>query len=1242
MIVPGSVNPLLWPSGKRTFKSLRFSSPRSTYLSRTPSVSGNQTKWTLSLWVKPSRFGSQQPLLSVFSGFNDYFLIGFSAASFINSYDNLKINAALGAGNYINLHTNSSTCLFRDPNAWYHIVINVDTSQAVESERVKLYVNGSRVTNFSNAVYPPQNANIPYFNQSGYAHQIGSLVTGSYGIFDGYMTEVCFVDGQALLPSSFASNDLTTGQWTPLTYSGSYGTNGFYLDFLSGTNLTTLCSDKSGNGNNWASTNHSLAAGITYDWMDDNPLNNYCSINPLNTSSGITLSGGGLDLYNPSVAWYLGYASMPLPTSGAIYFELTVNSAASSQGWQVGFSSTNQGSGITAVGPFIGCDSSLSYIYINGSMVGSYGSDFPNGTVIQFAIDITNNKSWIGKAGVWYDSTGMTGSSGNPATGANPVSTTPLAGAYIFAYLDNNTINFNFGQRPFANPVPAGFRALCTDNLPVPAVIRSDSAFDIYSYRGNGGGLQVGEFQKPQELITISQSLRFDSARSSYLSRTFGASGNTQKWSYAAWAKLTSRTDARLLTTAYLDSYCYGLLTVTPSGTVLFFDVRNASPGSNTGPVSEYVYLESNEKLFLGDWNHIVCIVDTTQATATNRVKIYVNGTQLSFGNTDWGGGAYSTTYPSLNKNLWLNSNHNHYIGAKGDATAVTNGYMAEITLLDGVVTTVTDFGQWDGNGYWVPKTYSGSYGTNGFRLTFSNNSSVANLGLDSSGNGRTWAVSGTSLTAGVTYDWVTDTPSNNYCTLTQTPNSLSGYAVGATVYDGSLTATGNSSANTSLGSMPLAGKIYYEMVATNAGNNTYSIGIADISAQTTCFYENSGAIWVSGVYVNSVAAFGIGDVVALAVDTINCTMGVYKNGSLLGTYSIRLSPNSVPAFYTSLNTTVVVNFGQRPFSYTPPTGFKTLCENNMTEYTVDVETPDLVWIMRRDSGANANLFNSISGPGKYLSTNSYAVETTDVNSLVGFNKNGIYLGGSSAVNALNGSYVAWAWKAGSSTVSNTSGSITSQVRANPTAGVSIVQFTGTLAAATIGHGLSSAPQMIITKPLQATTTVDHWQVYHSALGPTKFLTMSNADAAVTYPTRWNDTYPTASVFTVGSAFDTKPHLAICFSEVPGFSKMGSYVGNGSADGPFFYCGFRPRWVLLKSSTSATYWMVFDTTRDGSNIMSGQIYPNTATAESAVATLDIVSNGFKLRYTGGYGNDPGQTYVVLAFAEAPYKYALAR
>jgi hypothetical protein len=429
-----------------------------------------------------------------------------------------------------------------------------------------------------------------------------------------------------------------------------------------------------------------------------------------------------------------------------------------------------------------------------------------------------------------------------------------------------------------------------------------------------------------------------------------------------------------------------------------------------------------------------------------------------------------------------------------------------------------------------------------------------------------------------------------------------------------------------------------------------------------------------------TVASFSATDEVGMAIDMDASTVAIYKNGALQNTVFSAITSGFTyyPMLLPDSSSTAAVgtfNFGQRPFTYAPPSGFKTLNTFNLPEPTIKQPNkyfdaslytgtratqtitnggfqPDLIWFKPRSLAYSHHVLDTIRGTTRDLNTNGTSAEygwTGNLNLTP--NSSGFSIGADSTEQVLNeigATYVAWQWNAGNANTTNTSGTITSIVRANPTAGFSIVTWTGNVTSgATIGHGLSAVPSMVIVKNRSAGST--NWCVYHINLGNTKADLLNRADGPFTNTNYWNDTTPTSSVFSLGNSTDTNGSgnsmVAYCFAPIPGYSAFGSYTGNGVNDGPFIYTGFRPRFVMFKRTTSADPWIIHDTARDIYNGYSVQLYPNTSGVEGGPYSppiIDELSNGFKCRSSASGTNGSGDTFIYMAFAEAPFKYARSR
>jgi hypothetical protein len=773
----------------------------------------------------------------------------------------------------------------------------------------------------------------------------------------------------------------------------------------------------------------------------------------------------------------------------------------------------------------------------------------------------------------------------------------------------------------------------------------------------------------------ISRSLRFNSADSAYLSQTPSTAGNRKTWTWVGWVKRSALATRQIFFSAG---------TTTSGGNSLFsleFDandkIRVADADVTAFYQSAAVYRDPSA------WLHLVLSFDSTNAVSGSRVKVYVNGVEAA-------AGSYSA--PTLNYDSQVNNNSAHAIG-RYFGGLYFSGYLADIHFIDGQALDPTSFGEFSATtGVWVPKAYTGSYGTNGFKLDFSDNSAATatTLGKDAAGSNN-WTPNNLSVTAGAGNDSLIDVPVNglqidtglggqvrgNYCTL----NPLAAGTV--TLSNGNLNAvTGNSNTHARGTIGILSGKWYWEIVGTSGGDNGL-YGIVKQNASLSQYVGGDANGWGyssfgrinDGLYYIYGASFTNNDVIGVAFDADNGTLTFYKNGISQGqAFSGLTSGPYFPAVSDvgGMNTTTLaINFGQRPFAYTAPSGFKALCTTNLPTPTIvnpstamDVKlytgngstqtisglgfSPDLIWIKKRSGAEGHLLSDTVRGIDNGLYSNQIVVE----NNFQIYGKVSAVTSSSFTVaattdaplitNQSGQTYVAWAWDAGSSTVTNTAGSITSQVRANPSAGFSIVTYTSPNNSSdqTVGHGLGVTPQFIIVKNRDNTY---NWDIYHASLGNNASLTFT------TNPSR-NGAFgtPNSSVFTTKwdyTHFSTNRYVAYCFAPVAGYSAFGSYTGNGSADGPFVYTGFRPRWVMVKStsySDTDTNWNIIDTARGVNNVIGPYLNANNSAAEQTYSGWDLLSNGFKLRNTGNSLNRSGVTYIYAAFAEAPFQYALAR
>ena len=895
----------------------------------------------------------------------------------------------------------------------------------------------------------------------------------------------------------------------------------------------------------------------------------------------------------------------------------------------------------------------------------------------------------------------------------------------------------------------------------------------------------------------IERSLRFNDDDSAYLSRTPSSAGNRKTWTFSTWCKIATPEQAGIIFNAQngtTQGFADNFWILFYAGTLVVGD-------------GSYDYLNTNKLRDASAWYHIVVACDTTQSSASDRLKIYINGVESTY-TGDYRSGI------SQNSDTAINSTYLHRIGDSGSYHAYFDGYLADTHFIDGQALAPTDFGAPDATtGVWNPKRYSGTYGTNGFHLDFSDNSSSAALGTDSSGNNNTWTVnnliaqgpstatqfkvygnastSGSSSTinvsslttlqgtnvssyniGGTSYNHLTadlgsvgthaiqartylntgsdilvfvsdngsswssisnqqdpyiftgryiqwvrtsqgydnqvltavsaesetdsllDSPTNyeadsgnnggNYATLNPLTNGS-----GSALTNGNLDVTTTTSAFGDIGATiaPSSGKFYVEFVIKSDADRAM-IGIASDSTFATstqfhtlvdgyAYYSQSGVLYNNSNASTFGDTYGGGDVIGVALDKDNNRLYFSKNGTFqnsanpsAGTGGVDISSVSGKPSFIIVNdvsgqakTSVAFNAGQRPFAYTPPTGFKSLCTQNLDDpliakgsdyfdtslWTGNGSTqsitglsfsPDLVWYKSTSNSYWHGIFDTVRGVNNGIFPNSTQAET-NYTAITAFNSDGYAIGNKTDVNTNNETYVGWAWDAGTSTVSNTDGSITANVRANQSAGFSIISANWTSSGGTIGHGLNAVPEFIIAKNRDNTS---NWPVWATALGSGKGLILDGTLASYS-----NDylasTLPTSSVITVRDFGSTSAsdYIVYAFTSVKNYSSFGSYEGNASSDGPFVYTGFRPKFLLMRNADVANSWYVVDSERNEYNPTEHRLHPNTTDTEAPMGeSFDFLSNGFKVRATGASLNGSGNTHIYAAFAEHPFKTARAR
>jgi hypothetical protein len=663
----------------------------------------------------------------------------------------------------------------------------------------------------------------------------------------------------------------------------------------------------------------------------------------------------------------------------------------------------------------------------------------------------------------------------------------------------------------------------------------------IFAGMMGSSGVDIGD--------SIANSMMLNASSNQYLARNWVA-GDRRTYTFSTWVKKLEVGINTPLLCSFVATTDYQFFGFTSGNGLQFHSVSGGAAYASVTTTA----LFRDTTAFM----HVMLLVDTTLATAADRIQIWVNGVRQS---------VTITTQVPINGTPLLNGAFTHYLGKytidNSSTFSYADEYLASTYFVNAQALTPSSFGRISsGTGQWVPNNYTGTYGTNGFKLDFTNGSA---LGTDSSGNGNNWSVIGGIISE----NQYTDTPTNNYAVLNQL------YTGRSTITKGNLTASGTTDLPTIV---PSSGTWYFEIAGVS---KTWTPPAAFPSA--------------AGVY-----NFGQRPFSNTATNPTLCTAN-------LPTPAI-LKPN-------------------KHFDVKRHTG------NGTSQSVTGVAFPvGLAWIKGRSSATDNVLYDSVRGPQLELVSNSSLAETTQSTGVTAFTADGITFGASAKMNTNAATYVDWFWMAGGIAVVNNSGTVSSLVSANKEAGFSIVSWENT-GNNTVGHGLNQKPQLVIEK----STTSGAWFALYEFIDGTQDYVLLNttdikADAGAAQFT--------SSLINTYNVLGTTYCIAYCFHSVEGYSKVGSYVGNANVDGAFVHCGFKPAFVLIKSTTAADNWRLYDNARPGYNVQGGTLLANTTGIETTVAEVDFTATGFKLRITTT--PNAAQTYIFYAVAEAPQKYSTAR
>ena len=786
--------------------------------------------------------------------------------------------------------------------------------------------------------------------------------------------------------------------------------------------------------------------------------------------------------------------------------------------------------------------------------------------------------------------------------------------------------------------------------MPEPTIKKGEEYFFPIIYEGNGGGQRVGNFVPFTDSGVISNSCIFNGATNNYLSRTPSSNGSGTTLTFSCWVK---RGNLGVRDIMFTNDFA-------AVGEVLQFDSSNRLYYYKIS--SGWSYITNRTFEDTSKWYHILISRDTNDSTAGDRVKIYVDGDRITSFSSSSDPSSGATGY-------WNQTTLANVVGNTGNGSYIRGiGYLAEVNMVDGTALDPSVFGETDtSTGRWVPKAITGvTYGTNGFRMAFGSPSAI---GDDTSGNNNDFSVNDL-----VASDLTTDSPTQNHCIMD--PNDETG---SITMSEGNLKITQGGAGDAIRGSLaPTSGKYYFEITATATGaDGNGAVGIQQknvpIDSSTslatvnseTFIYRDDGYIVTGGQSASGYTNWGSTDVIGIAMDLDNHKLYFSVNGTYInsgnpanGTGSVfnlvqntRYAPYVV--FQGSSGFVFDVNTGQRAFNTSAPTGFSALQQDNLP--STDKGVSGLVWMKNRDTTDAPQWYDSSRGKHLYFVTNSTAAQATATDGLQKFLAGGQQIEDSDAINTAGESFVSWNWVGnGATEVTNNDGSNTTTVQANTTAGFSIVKFTPPSSGfdgITYGHGLTQAPEWFLWKRTDSTSMrflcYHHRSYANSNGGYALEFSASNANSA------FNTEFGSTSVFTQAPNATTfalrnnsvtaggQEHMAYCWHGVDGFSKFGEYTANNSTDGPFVYLGFKPKFLIIKSS-AAISWYVIDATRSPINpVTAGLTVDNSQAEFTNQFTIDFLSNGFKIRNNNSvYGTSTNSTshdpYYYMAFAEHPF------
>ena len=1226
-------------------------------------------EFTLGTWFQLTELGVSGAL----------FCAGANPYTSLRHDGNNKIYLQTEAGTHI-LNT---TAVFRDIG-WYHILVSVDTTQSVNNNRVRIFING--VQTELTGTYPA--VNHAYDFNTAVVHEVGDSFEN--GAFEGYLAQSFMIGSKSVQQGDFAITDFldtftlgTNGsQFIPKKHSeiktlvDTGSSNSFLLQYE---NSGALGTDSSTNTNTFTATSMGTANQST-----STPSLVYPIVNALTKvgSAASTLEEGNT---KATVNDNGGIVINPtLPFSGLWYFEINVTTNAAwypgiGQQSAIGYNSTGAWNNTTAETHVWLSDHSGNYFNNNGSL-----STYPiaNPTTGRFAVawDGDNRALYFGQISgstiTWTNSGDPT--SGSSKTGAAPgnwptTGTDPLY--FIVIGGGTSVMEFDFDEDDWTGVTnrPAAAKVLNSANLTAPDYQGIDY-FDATLYEGNGTGQRVGDFVPFTDAYTVDNSAMFEHDDARYLSRTIEtpSSSGGKKGTWSAWFKTANiDTDNVIFDNGTTATNRFSL-NMDASGQLIF------SHGGTT------VLKTSGDYKGDGAWHNVVLKVDTEldpgESGATpNRAIMFIDGVQLT--SADLETTPTNTNIPEDAEIGYMDPGATQFVGSyNGSSANQWDGYLAEVVFLDNQYLNASSFGQVDtSTNRWVPKSVSGlTFGDCGFYLEFKVAPGTGSgAGTDTSGNSNNFTQGGTWATT----DQFTDTPSQNFAIMDfYHPDS----STATTFSEGNLKVSmGTAAGDGARGTLAYNGKMYWEVeldaISTNSGSD---IGIAtrnhnlaltsNDSSNTNAFlgvssFDSNLKGFINGAALDTSYGglgnnFGTaGKYLMFAVDTNAGKFWAGYDGTWFGSgnpaggtndsgQDISLYDTWFPAISrigSAGSGAFIFNFGQRSFAHTPPTGFSKLNQDNIDDTASKITA--WAWIKNRDADDNHILVDRVRGVGKDLHSNSDTstglapAEVTNMNTVQRFLQRGVQIGSDVEVNTANESYVLWQWLVGDSATTGTAipadnpPSLASTSLVADAGHFAVISYTGNATSgATIGHGMSGAPEMVWVKERD---NANGWIVSSTSIGFNKVVRLDTSDPIGVDGGAFNSTAPSSTLITLGSNSGTNRSsgqmICYAFRSVPGVCKIGSYIPNNTIDGPYVNLGFTPAYLLIKCVETTNPWIVFDNTRGPTNPVTKYLLPNSNAVEaSSGRDIDFLSDGYKIRendsdINGGTSN----AYIYMAIAD---------